>query len=126
MDVDGLNESLKAAEAETKEEEIPDLTDKETEEIAATLAQDELFQKAANQSARRFVFKKRFPHILEEHAAQVSDIIDHAKGFFEVQIKPKLERAIEKQIHDLAREGLNKDQIAKKLRLPVSRVKRVL
>ncbi len=121
-----LKGELEAAEAELEEEEIPELTEKEIEEIASQLASNELFQKATNQNARRFAFKKKFPKLHEEHHHQISEIIDQAKGIFELEIKPELEKVLDNQIADLAKQGLNKDQIAKKLKVPVSRVKKVL
>jgi hypothetical protein len=119
-----LKEELEAAEAEVEEEEIPELTEKEIEELASELANNELFQKATNQNAKRFALKKKFPKLVEEHYRQISAIIDQAKGIFELEIKPQMEKALDDQIADLAKQGLNKDQIAKQLRVPVSRVKK--
>jgi hypothetical protein len=124
--VKSLKEELEAAEAELEEEEIRELTEKEREDIAADLARNELFQQAGNQNARRFALKKKFPKLVEEHYLQISEIIDHAKGIFELEIKPELERAMDNQIAELSRQGLNTDQIAKKLNLPAARVKKAL
>jgi hypothetical protein len=121
-----LKGELEAAEAELEEEEIPELTENEIEEMASELASNELFQKATNQNARRFALKKKFPKVREEHYHQISEIIDQAKGIFELELKPELEKALDNQIADLAKQGLNKDQIAKKLKVPVSRVKKVV
>jgi hypothetical protein len=121
-----LKEEVEAAEAEMEEDQIPDLTEKEIEEIAAELARNELFQKAANQNARRFALKKKFPKLLDEHFRQVSEIVDQAKGIFELEIEPEMEKALDTQILDLAKQGLNKEQIAKKLKVSVSRVKKAL
>jgi hypothetical protein len=121
-----LKEEMEAAEAELEEEEIPDLTDKEVEEIAIDLAKSELFQQAGNQNARRFALKKKFPELIEEHYRQTSEIIDQAKGIFELEIKPEMEKALDEQIAELAKTGMSKDQIAKKMKVPISRVKRVL
>jgi hypothetical protein len=121
-----LKDELEAAEAELEEEEIPELTENEIEGMASELANNELFQKATNQNARRFALKKKFPKLVEEHHQQISEIIDQAKGVFELEIKPELEKALDTQIAELAKQGLNKDQIAKKLKVPVSRVKKVL
>jgi len=125
-EVDRLKERLESIEDEIQETEVPELSDKETEEIASSLAKDDLFQKATNQGARRYALKKRFPKILEDHAYQVTEIINQAKGIFELEIEPELEKALDAQIGDLAKDGLDKEQIAKKLKLPVSRVKRAL
>jgi len=120
-----LKEEMRATEAEM-EVEIPDLTEVEIEETATQLAHDKLFQSATNQNARRFAFKKKFPQIADEHHAQTTEIIDNAKGIFELELKPELEKTLDTQIIDLAKDGLHKEQIAKKLRIPVSRVKKVL
>jgi hypothetical protein len=119
-----LKEEMEAAQAESEEEEIPELTEEEIEEMASELAKYEVFQNATNQNARRFALKKKFPKLAEEHHQQIFEIIDQAKGIFELEIKPELEKALENQIADLAKQGLSKDQIAKKLKLPVSRVKK--
>jgi len=37
-----------------------------------------------------------------------------------------MEKALDNQIADLGKQGLNKDQIAKQLRIPVSRVKKAI
>ncbi len=121
-----LKGELEAAKAELEEEEIPELTEKEIEEIATELANNELFQKATNQNARRFALKKKFPNLVEDHYRQIAEIIDQAKGIFELEIKPELEKALDNQIADLAKQGLNNDQIAKKMKVPVSRVKKAV
>ncbi len=121
-----LKTELEAAEAELEEEEVPELTEKEIEEFASELANNELFQKATNQNARRFALKKKFPKLVEDHYRQVSEIIDQAKGIFELELKPELEKVLDNQIADLAKQGLNKDQIAKRIKVPVSRVKKTL
>jgi hypothetical protein len=121
-----LKGELEAAEAELEEEEDLELTEKEIENFASELAQNELFQKATNQNARRFVLKKKLPEIAEQHYRQISQIIDQAKGIFELEIKPEMEKALDNQIADLAKQGLDKDQIAKRVKVPLSRVKKVL
>src|SRR5260221_10785225 len=120
----GLRADLEAAQADLQEEEIPELTEKEIEEMASELANYELFQKATNQNAKRFALKKKFPKLVEEHYGQVSAIVDQAKGIFELEIKPEMEKALDNQIAELAKQGLNKDQIAKQLRVSASRVKK--
>src|SRR6266851_1600324 len=122
--VEMLKEEVEAAEAEMEADQIPDLTEKEIEEIAAELARNELFQKATNQNARRFALKKKLPKVIEEHFRQVSEIIDQAEGIFELELEPELEKALDTQISDLRKQGLNKEQIAKKLKVAVSRVKK--
>jgi hypothetical protein len=123
---DVLREEFELAEAATGEEEIPELTDKEIEALGAKLANNDLFQKATNQNARRFALSRSLPEVAAEHPHQVSDIIDHAKGVFELLIKPELEKALDKQISELSQQGLSKDQIAKKLKVPLSRVNKGL
>jgi hypothetical protein len=121
-----LKEEMEAAEAELEEEEIPELSDEEIEKIASELANNELFQKASNQNARRFALKKIYPKLVDDHYHQTTGIIDQAKGIFELEIKPEMEKALDNQIADLAKQSLNKDQIAKKLKVPLSRVKKVV
>ena len=121
-----LREELEAAEADLEEEEIPELSDDEIERIAADLAKSDLFQQAGNQNARRFALKKKFPKIIEEHHRQITEIIDQAKGIFELEIKPEMEKALDNQIVELSKQGLNKDEIAKKVKVPVARVKKAL
>src|ERR1700731_3464808 len=87
-----LRDEMEAAEAELEEDELPELTEKEIEKIASELANNELFQKATKQNARRYALKKKFPKLAEEHEGQVSEVIDHAKGIFELEIRPELER----------------------------------
>jgi hypothetical protein len=128
-DVDTLAEKVEAAESEGEEEEPPELTDEEVEQTASTLARDEFFQKATNQGARRYALKKRFPQIFEKYEHQVTEIINQAKGIFELEVEPELEKALDAKILAHAKEGLTKDEIAKiakKLAIPVARVKRVL
>ncbi len=124
-DVEQLRGKLEA-EAIQVEQEIPDLTDEEVEEIASKLASDEFFQKATNRSSRQYAVKKRFPEVFAQHPRQVSEIINQAKGRFELEIKPELEISLDKQISVLSKEGLSKEEIAKKLKVPVSRVKKAL
>jgi hypothetical protein len=123
---DSVKEEIEVAETELEEEEIPDLTDKEIEKIAVDLAKDELFQQAGNQNARRFALKKKFPELFDDHYHQTSEIIDQAKGIFELEVRPQMDKALDDQITELANAGMSKDQIAKKLRVAVSRVKRAL
>jgi hypothetical protein len=120
-----LSAELEAAQAELQEEEIPELTVKEIEETAFELANYELFQKATNQNAKRFALSKKFPKLVEDHFSQVSAIIDQAKGIFELEIKPEMEKALDNQIAELVKQGLNKDQISKQLKISASRVKKV-
>ncbi len=124
-DVEELEGKL---EAETKEVEkaIPELTDEEVEEIASKLASDEFFQKATNNSARQYALKKRFPEVFAQHPGRVSEIVNQAKGKFELEIRPELEKALDRNISTLCKDGLSKEQIAKRLKVSISRVKRAL
>lgn len=125
-EADELKAEMEVAEAELQEQEIPELTEKEIEEIASELAKYELFQKATNQNAKRFALKKKFPKLVESHSRQVTVIIDQAKGIFELELKPEMERILDGQIAELSKQGLNKDQIAKQLKVPATRVKKAI
>jgi hypothetical protein len=119
-----LKAELELAQAELKEEVIPELTEKEIEELASELANYELFQKATNQNTKRFALKKKFPKLVVDHYRQVNAIIDQAKGIFELEIKPAMENDLDNQIAELSKQGLNKDQIAKQLKVSTARVKK--
>ena len=121
-----LKEKVEAESVEAQQEEPPDLTVEEVEQIASELAQEELFQRATIRSTRLHAFRKRFPKLCQEHPGQVSEIIGQARGVFELEVKPELEKAVDQQIESLSKEGLSKEKIAKKLRITVSRVRKAL
>lgn len=126
-DLQELNDKLEAALAEDEsEEEVPELTKVEIGNFASELARDELFQRATNQASRRFAFQRRHPDIAENHPREIPEIIDQAKGIFELEIKPEQEESLDQQITDLSNQGLNKEQIARKLRISVTRVRKVV
>jgi len=120
-----LREELEAAEA-ASDVDLPELTKAEIESFARELANCELFQKAANQNARRFALEKKFPQIADDHAHRVSELIYQAKGILDLEIRPQLEASLDEDISKLMKQGLTKNQIAKQLKVTVSRVSKAI
>lgn len=56
----------------------------------------------------------------------MTEIIGQAKGIFELEVKPEIEKQLDVEISNFVKQGLTQEQISKKMKIPVARIKKAL